>query len=71
MKREEAVALLKELEADHLIQPSLIHIQRRTPDNYKLQMKGDFSYQEIETFLKNRGFSCEENKEDYLTIFKL
>ena len=69
MKREEAVALLKELEAKHLIQPSLVHIQQRTADQYQLQMKGDFSCQEIETFLKNRGFSCEENK-DYLTIFK-
>ena len=69
MKREEAVAILKELESEHLIQPSLVHLQRRTPDQYQLQMKGNFNCQEIDAFLRNRGFSCEENK-DYLIIFK-
>jgi len=69
MKREEAVALLNELVAAQLIQPSLVLLEQKTPVQYKLQMKGDFSCQEIETFLKNRGFSCEENK-DYLIISK-
>jgi hypothetical protein len=70
VKREEAVGLLKELVSERLIHPSLVLLEQRTPGKYQLRMKGDFSCQEIETFLKNRGFSCEENK-DYLTIFKL
>ena len=69
MKRGEAVALLKELSAEHLIQPTSVLIQQKTPDKYQLQIKGECSCQEIEAFLKNRGFSCAENK-DYLTIFK-
>ena len=68
MKREEAVGLLKELGAEQLIYPSLVLIQQRTPGKYELDMKGAFVYHEIEAFLKNRGLSCEENK-DYLTIF--
>jgi len=61
MKREEAVAILKELSSAHLIQPSLVLIQQKEPDKYQLKVKGDFSCQDIEIFLKGRGFSCEEN----------
>lgn len=60
MKRTEAVALLKELGAEQLIQPSLILIQQ-SPDGYQLQIKGNYNFQEIETFVKDRFF-LEENK---------
>lgn len=69
MKRAEAVALLKELGTEQLIQPSLVLIEQRKPDRFQLQLKGDFSCNQIEAFLKSRGFSCTENK-DVLTIFK-
>ena len=68
MKREEAVGLLKELGAEHLVYPSVVLIQERSRDKYELDMKGDFRYREVETFLKTRGFSFEENN-DFLTIF--
>ena len=59
MKRAEAVALLKELVAEQLIQPSLVLLEQRSPDRYQLQIKGSYNFQEIEMFVKNR-FSLEE-----------
>lgn len=61
MKRTEAVALLKELGGEQLIQPSLVLIEQRSPDNYQLQIKGNYNLREIEMFIKNR-FSFEESK---------
>ena len=69
MKRTEAVALLKELEAEQLIQPTLVLIEQRCPDRFQLQIRGDFNRQQIEIFLKKRHFSFEMNN-DYLVIFK-
>ena len=69
MERKEAVALLKELGTEHLIQPSLVLIEKRKPDRLQLQIKGNYDRPLIEAFLKNRGFSYEENQ-DYLIIFK-
>jgi hypothetical protein len=59
MKRTEAVGLLKELVAEQLIQPSLVLIKQRSPDGYQLQIKGNYNFQEIEMFVKNR-FALEE-----------
>lgn len=69
MQRKEAVALLKELADKELIQPFMVVIQQRTPDNCQLKIKGNYEQSQIEIFLKNRGFSYEANK-DNLIIFK-
>ena len=69
MKREEAVALLKELGSVSLIQPSLVLIEKRKPDRYQLQIRGDYNRQLIGIFLKKRNFSVEMSN-DYLIIFK-
>jgi hypothetical protein len=69
LDRKVTVALLKELGAEHLVQPLMVLVEQRKPDNYQLKIKGDYNTQEIELFLKNRGFSFEENN-DYLIIFK-
>jgi len=69
LERKEAVALLKELGAEHLIQPSSVLIRQNTPDNYQLRIKGDYDRPLLEAFLKSRGFSYEENQ-DYFVIFK-
>jgi hypothetical protein len=69
MKRAEAVALLKELNGEQLIQPSLVLIEQRSPDDYQLQIKGNYSFQQVETFVKNR-FSLGEFK-GYLVLDKL
>jgi len=68
LERKEAVALLRELGAEHLIQPSFVILKQRTPNSYQLQIKGDYDHQLIDVFLRVRGFSHEENK-DYLIIF--
>jgi hypothetical protein len=70
LDRKEAVALLKELGIEHLIQPTFVLIKQRTPDSYQLEIKGDYDLKEIERLLKNRKF-CLEEKKDYLIIFKL
>ena len=61
MKRTEAVALLKELGAEQLIQPSSVLIEQRSSDGYQLRIKGDYNFQEIEMFVKDRFF-LEETK---------
>ncbi|MGD0644795.1 MAG: hypothetical protein ABSA75_07810 [Candidatus Bathyarchaeia archaeon] len=68
MKRTEAICLLKELVAEQLIQPSLVLIEQKSPDGYQLQIKGDYDFQQIEMFVKDR-FSLEESK-GYLILFK-
>jgi hypothetical protein len=69
MKRAEAVALLKELGSDQLIQPSVVLVEQRCPDSYQLRIKGNYNLQEIEVFLNNR-FLIEEYKK-YLVISSL
>jgi hypothetical protein len=69
LDRKEAVALLKELGAEHLIQPTFVLIKQRTPDSCQLEIKGDYDFKEIEQLLKNRKF-CLEEKKDYLIIFR-
>ena len=69
MDRKEAVALVKELGDKELIKPTFVIIHRDEPNRYKVQIKGDYDYKEILTFLKNRGYSFEESK-DFLIIFR-
>ena len=68
MKRTEAVGLLKELVAEQLIVPSLVLLEQSSPDSYQLEIKGNYDFQKIEMFVKNR-FSLEEC-EGYLTFNK-
>lgn len=69
MKRNEAVALLKELSSEHLIQPTFVIIQQRKPERYQLEIKGEYDRQLIEKFLNNRNAVLEETG-NYLVIFK-
>ena len=66
MKREESVALLKELGTNQLVRPIAVSIEHKLPDSYQLKIRGDYDLQAMKIFLKNR-FSVEENK-DYLVI---
>ena len=68
MKRAEAIALLRELEAEHLIQPTAVLIEQRKPERFQLKIKGDYDCKQIEKFLNNR-FSLEES-DGYLVIYK-
>jgi hypothetical protein len=69
MKREESVALLKELGTNQLVTPIVVSLEYKLPDTYLLKIKGDYDLQAMKIFLKNR-FSVEENK-DYLVISTL
>ena len=66
MKREESVALLKELGTNQLVRPIFVIVEHILPDTYQLKIKGEYDLRAMKTFLKNR-FSVEENK-DYLVI---
>ena len=71
MRREQAVALVKELVDNNLIQTNWLLIDKRKPDSYELKFKGDWDRYSLNDFLKNRNLVIEENKEkQYLVIFK-
>jgi hypothetical protein len=69
MLRQEAIALLKELGDRQLIQPFSVIIEKQTKDKFQLKIKGSYDLNQIESFLKKRGFTY-ENSKDYLIIFK-
>jgi hypothetical protein len=69
MQRKEAVALFTELVAKGYVQPDLVSIELIKPNKFQLKIRGDYNSKEFELFLKNKGFSYEENK-GYLIIFK-
>jgi len=66
MKREESVALLRELGTNQLVRPIFVIIEHVLPDSYQLKIRGDYDFKAMKIFLKDR-FSVEENK-DYLVI---
>jgi hypothetical protein len=61
MKRHEAVALLKELGSEHLLQPTFVVIEQRKPDSYQLCVKGDYDRCQIEVFIQKYALSVEED----------
>jgi hypothetical protein len=71
MERAEAVALLKELGVGLLIQPTMVMIEKRTPDRYQLRIQGNYDRNEIERFVQKFYLSVKEDKaKNYLFIFK-
>jgi hypothetical protein len=70
INRAEAVALLKELGAEHLLQSTSVLVEQRKPDRYQLCVKGSYDRCEIESFLKKYALNFEENTKGYLCIFK-
>ena len=67
MKKEEATVLLNELGANKLVNPKLVLTERKEPDRYRLQIRGDYDRQAIAVFIRKRKLSCKINN-DYLTI---
>lgn len=71
MDRLEAMAMLKELVANNLVEPSYVHICLRKPNHYQIQLKCDYNKVEIEKHAKKHGLVIEEDKErKYLVIYK-
>jgi hypothetical protein len=71
MQRYETVALLKEMGAQNLIQPSLVLIEERKPDRYELQIKGFYDLDLIRIFAQQYNLTvAEDATKGYLVIFK-
>lgn len=69
LDRKEAIALLVELGTSQLVNPDFVILEMRTPDNYQLKIKGEYTFKDVATLLKNR-FLIEEHK-NYLIISSL
>lgn len=71
MNRLEAMAMLKELVTNNLVEPSYVSISERKPKDYQIQIKCDYNKEEIEKYAKKYGLTIEGDKEKkYLLIFK-
>jgi hypothetical protein len=71
MKRENAVALVKELVVNNLIQTNWLSIDKRKVDAYELRFSGFFERFDLVTFLQNHNLAMEENEEKgFCVIFK-
>ena len=70
LDRTQAMALLKELVANNLVEPTYVHVSLKKLDDYQIQIKCDYNNQ-LEVFAKKHGLTIIEDKErKYLTIFK-
>ena len=71
MNRQEAMALLKELVENNLVEPSYVVMVEAKPDVFQIQIKCDYNRTEIEAHAKKYGLTITEDKERrYLVIFK-
>ena len=65
------MAILKELVAMDLVEPSFVHISERITNHYQIQIKSDYNREKIEEHAKKQGLIIKEDKErKYLMIFK-
>jgi hypothetical protein len=71
MRREQAVALVKELVGNNLIQTDWLSIDKKKPDSYVLEFRGYCERLLLDTFLQSRNLGMEENEEKgFCVIFK-
>jgi len=71
MDRLEAMAMLKELVANNLVEPSYVSMFQVKPHIFQIQIKCDYNKEEIEKHAKKSGLTIEEDKErKYLVIYK-
>jgi hypothetical protein len=68
VNRKEAIALLAELGLRELVNPDLVVLEERSPQEYRLKIKGTYNIKDIECYLKNRF--CIEESQNYLIIYK-
>jgi len=70
IKRDEAIALLKQLGDLGIVLSNLVYIHQWKTDHFQLCVKGDYNIDKLENFLKKNVLSSEENEKGYLCIFK-
>jgi hypothetical protein len=72
LDRKEAIAILRELAAEDLVDPSYLHITERIPSHYQIQIKCNYRRDEIVEFAKKNQLTIKEDKEQkYLVIYKV
>jgi hypothetical protein len=71
MKRTEAVAFLKELSLEHLIQPSSVRIEQIYQNRYELQIKGFYDLDLTKACAEKHNLAVKEDTaKGYLSIFR-
>ncbi len=71
LDRLQAMAMLKELVDNDLVEPSYVSMVQSKPNHFLIQIKCDYNKMEIERHAKKHGLTIIEDKErKYLTIFK-
>jgi len=55
--RQQAMAMLKELVTNNLVEPSYVSISEKKPNDYQIQIKCDYSKLEIEAHAKKLGLT--------------
>jgi hypothetical protein len=70
LDRKQAMAMLKELVVNNLVEPTYVHICQKTFGNYQIQIRSDYNREG--RIRKKHDLTIEEDKErKYLPIFKL
>ncbi len=70
MLRAQAIAVLKDLATNGLIDTAWVSIEERKTGDFELKVKGNWDKSLIDKFLKKRNLTLEENaKNDWLTIY--
>ena len=71
MDRKEAMAMLKGLVDNDLVEPSYVSMVEAKPNYYQIQIKCDYNKAQIEAYAEKNGLKItEDNKRKYLVIFK-
>ena len=63
MRREQAVAIVKELVGNNLIQANWLSIDKVKSDSYELRFRGYCERQLLGEFLQSYDLALEENRE--------
>jgi hypothetical protein len=64
LDRLEAMAILKELVDNDLVEPSYVSMFQVKPNNFQIQIKCDYNKEEIEKHAKKHGLIIEEDKDE-------
>ncbi len=71
MDRLQAMAMLKELAVNDLVDPSYVSMVEAKPNHFQIQIKCDYNRLKIDEYAKNHGLTKSEDKDrKYLVIFK-
>ena len=71
LNRLKAMAMLKELVANDLVEPSYVSMIQVDSKSYQIQIKCDYNKPQIEAYAKKHGLTItEDTKRKYLVIFK-